>query len=201
MGTDNKYDLTKLTKVQSTGKVISDRFQEQVRVWLNAAWSPEGRTKQALLEIIEAKTYSNESYRNHLGECAYYHLLSSSDGNQMIFGFGPQLMNALANFHFGGNFECTDQIKDYPSSVEKKLIGELAEKFVASLGGRFKHITMWQSSLQSSHIEMILKKIPPKKFYEARFCLAMLASGCGATGENQIDLIISCLFTKQNPIG
>lgn len=196
MGNDNKVDLTKLTKSQSTGKNISDRFQQQVKVMVNNALCPQGRNKQELLSLEKAQTFYNDSWKSEwAGFDSYIHFQSASN-NQIVLGFGFEFILALANLHLGGEFERQQVNRQHVSTVEKKLLSEISHKIVNKMAHHYKAPEWWKESLQSSHVEMIHKKIPNKKYFEARFLMhSELELGADAN-----DLLIACLFTKQNPM-
>lgn len=185
----NKIDLTKMTKNQSTGKLISDQFQQKVVIQVNDAIRPMKREKNIYFEAVEAKTFTDESWKNSLGGFDFYHLFSSHSGcGHIILGYGQDTISALANLHFGGEFHPSKKAKDFTTPIEKRLLHEIGENICTNFASNFQKGELWQNVLQSSHIEMIYKKIPCNKYYEGRFSF-------------DPNLLLACLFTKQNPLG
>lgn len=206
MSSDNKVDLTKMTKSQSTGKSISEKLQHSIALQVNGAMSPVGQSKSQLLEMHQASLYKNDSWQVQWSGFDSYIIFESSSQNYILFAYSMPLIFALANFHFGGDFKSESVARNYPTPMEKKLMRELSERQMNSLIQNFKHIEPWQILLQSQHVEMIHKKIIPRKFYEARF---ELNSNIPLDQNNQhlskqkgepIDFMVSVLFTKQNPM-
>jgi flagellar motor switch protein FliM len=197
MGNDNKVDLTKLTKSQSTGKSISERFSHSVKVAINNAMCPQGRSKLELLELESAKSFYNDSWQREWEGYDSYILFNSPSGNHIVLAVGLEYVLSLANLHLGGDFEKQNISRKHLSKLEKKLLSDVAHKIVTQIASNYRVVEFWSESLHSSHVEMIHKKISNKKYFEARFIFKSIHQ----LDSKGVDLMLGCLFTKQNPMG
>ena len=197
MGDDNKVDLTKLTKSQSTGKAVSERFSHMGKVAVNNAMCPQGRSKLELLEVNSANSYYNDSWQREWEGYDSYILFNSPSGNHIVLAFTLEYVLSLANLHLGGEFEKQEINRKHLSKLEKKLLSDVANKIVTQIASNYRVVEFWSESLHSSHVEMIHKKILNKKYFEARF----LFQSIHPLDTQGSDLMLGCLFTKQNPMG
>ena len=196
MDDNNKADLTKLTNSQSTGKSVSERFQHQIKVSVANAMCPKGYKKQDYLSLDKYRLFRDNSWTKDWRDFNSYILFNSPLHNQIILAFRIEFIFALANLHLGGEFEKQEVVRNCISVVEKKVLSEFCQRIVLQLANHFEVVEGWQESLQSSHVEMIYKKIPMQKYYEARFFFNSKVD----LNSNATDVLIACLFTKQNPM-